>query len=145
MVSHVPPGQPSGDLAWLLSNFVQQVPHTRSALVASTDGVNKYFHGLNTDDADRLAAIASGLFSLARGAGAHFGGGPGVLQVNAELEDTLLFVSAAGPGAVLAVLASRGADVGLIGYEMGQLVKRVPSYLATPPRHQAVSSGDAVR
>jgi predicted regulator of Ras-like GTPase activity (Roadblock/LC7/MglB family) len=145
MLNHMPPGQPSGDLAWLLGNFASQVPYTRSALLASTDGVSKYFHGLDTDQADRLAAIASGLFSLARGAGAHFGGGPGVLQVNAELEDTLLFVSAAGPGTVLAVLASREADAGLIGYEMGQLAKRVPSYLATPARRGPVPPGDATR
>src|SRR2546430_14321175 len=106
MLNQMPPGQPSGDLAWLLSNFAAQVPHTRSALLASTDGVSKYFHGLDTDQADRLAAIASGLFSLARRAGAHFGGGPGVLQVHAELEDGLLFVSAAGVGIGLAVVAS---------------------------------------
>jgi predicted regulator of Ras-like GTPase activity (Roadblock/LC7/MglB family) len=144
MVSDVPTSQAS-DLAWLLSSLIQKVPHTRSALLLSSDGLKKYFHGLDNDGADTLSAVASGLCSLARSAGVHFGGGEGVRQVVAELDDALLFVSAAGPGAVLAVLAGREADVGVLGYEMGQLVKRVPSYLATPARHTDAAAGNAVR
>jgi predicted regulator of Ras-like GTPase activity (Roadblock/LC7/MglB family) len=138
MASDVPPGQAS-DLTWLLTSLVQRVPQTRSALLLSSDGLKKHFHGLDNDGADTLAAVASGLCSLARSAGAHFGGGDGVRQVVAELDDVLLFVSAAGPGAVLAVIASRGADVGILGYEMGQLIKRVPAYLSTPARQPAAS------
>src|SRR3954451_19656464 len=102
MVSALSPGQPS-ELNWLLANFVAQVPHTRSALVATTDGLKKFVHGLDNDGADRLAAVAGGLCSLARSAGLHFGGSStaGVRQVIAELDDTLLFVSTAGQGAVL--------------------------------------------
>jgi predicted regulator of Ras-like GTPase activity (Roadblock/LC7/MglB family) len=141
MASDVPPGQAS-DLTWLLTSLVQKVPETRSALLLSSDGLKKHFHGLDNDGADTLAAVASGLCSLARSAGGHFGGGDGVRQVVAELDDVLLFVSAAGPGAVLAVLASRGADVGILGYEMGQLIKRVPAYLSTPARQPAHAPGD---
>jgi predicted regulator of Ras-like GTPase activity (Roadblock/LC7/MglB family) len=57
----------------------------------------------------------------------------------------VLFVTAAGPGAVLAVLAGRDADAGVLGYEMGQLVKRVPSYLATPARHAVATPGHSIR
>jgi predicted regulator of Ras-like GTPase activity (Roadblock/LC7/MglB family) len=142
MVSDAPTRQTS-DLAWLLSSLVEKVPHTRSALLLSSDGLKKHVHGLDTDGADELAAVASGLCSLSRRAGARFGGGDGVRQVVAELNDVLLFVSTAGPGAVLAVLAGREADAGVLGYEMGQLVKRVPTYLATPARHASVA-GDAV-
>jgi hypothetical protein len=39
------------------------------------------------------------------------------------------------------VLADRGADAGVLGYEMAQLVKSVRPYLATPAR-QAVSIPD---
>jgi predicted regulator of Ras-like GTPase activity (Roadblock/LC7/MglB family) len=134
MVSDAPTSQAS-DLAWLLSSLIQKVPHTRSALLLSSDGLKKHFHGLDADSADQLAAVASGLCSLARSAGVRFGGGDGVRQVVAELDDVLLFISAAGPGAVLAVLAGREADVGILGYEMAQLIKRVPSYLSTPSRH----------
>jgi predicted regulator of Ras-like GTPase activity (Roadblock/LC7/MglB family) len=143
MLSNVPAGQ-AQDLVWLLSGLVQRVPHTRSALLLSSDGLKKAAHGLDADGADHLAAIASGLFSLARSAGSRFGGGSGVRQVVAELDDALLFVSAAGYGAVLAVLAGREADVGVVGYEMSQMVKSVRPYLATPTRHVG-GANNAVR
>lgn len=135
-------GAPTGqtaDLAWLLKNLVERVPHTRSALLLSTDGIKKARHGLSADDADRLAAAASSLCSLTRGIGAHFGHSDGVRQVVAELDDLLLFVAAAGPGAVLAVLAGKEADPNVVGYEMDQLRKQVPSYLATAPRPTATA------
>ena len=144
MVSDLPTSHAS-DLGWLLSSLVHKVPHTRSALLLSSDGLKKYFHGLDADGADKLAAVASGLCSLARSAGVRFAGSDGVRQVVAELDDVLLFVTAAGPGAVLAVLAGRETDVGVLGYEMGHLVKRVPTYLATPARHAAAVPGDAMR
>jgi predicted regulator of Ras-like GTPase activity (Roadblock/LC7/MglB family) len=144
MPHDVDPGQ-AKDLAWLLTGLVQRVPHTRSALLLSSDGLKRAAHGLDPDSADQLAAIASGLFSLARSAGYRFGGGPGVRQVVAELDDALLFVSAAGSGAVLAVLASRGADAGVVGYEMSQLVKSVRPYLATPARHTANTPDHTIR
>jgi predicted regulator of Ras-like GTPase activity (Roadblock/LC7/MglB family) len=139
MLSNVSAGQPQ-DLVWLLSGLVQRVPHTQSALLLSSDGLKKAVHGLDADGADHLAAIASGLFSLARSAGNRFGRGGGVRQVVTELDDLLLFVSAAGSGAVLAVLASREADVGVVGYEMSQMVKSVRPYLATPTRHDSVDN-----
>jgi predicted regulator of Ras-like GTPase activity (Roadblock/LC7/MglB family) len=131
------PVHPSQDVVWLLSGLVDRVPDTRSALLLSSDGLRKAAHGLDDDGADHLAAIASGLFSLARSAGTRFGGTDVVRQVVAELEDSLLFVSAAGSGAVLAVIAGKDADPGVLGYEMAQLVKSVRPYLSTPTRQQA--------
>jgi predicted regulator of Ras-like GTPase activity (Roadblock/LC7/MglB family) len=133
MLSDVPHGQDSS-LDWLLSGLLKRVPHSRSALLLSSDGLKKAFVGIDVDGADHLAATASGLFSLARGAGERFGGGNGVRQVVAELSEALLFVTAAGSGAVLAVLAGREADPGVLGFEMSQLVKSVRPYLATPLR-----------
>lgn len=144
MLNNAPAGQPS-DLTWLLTSLIERVPHTNSALLLSSDGLKKAFHGLSADQADHLAAISSGLFSLARSAGSRFGDSGSVRQVVAELDQTLLFVSAAGSGAVLAVLASRDADAGVLGYEMVQLVKSVRPYLATPARHAVATPGDAVR
>lgn len=135
----------SSDLAWLLSGLVHKVPDTRSALLLSSDGLKKFFHGLDVDGADQLAAVASGLCSLARTAGAHFGNGTDVHQVVAQLDGLLLFICTAGPGAVLAVLAGPEADAGVLGYEMSQLVKRVPSYLSTPARHATSAADDTGR
>jgi predicted regulator of Ras-like GTPase activity (Roadblock/LC7/MglB family) len=134
----------ASDLGWLLAGLVKRVPHTRSALLLSSDGMKKAFHGLGTDQADQLSAIASGMFSLARSAGAQFGSAGGVRQVVAELDDTLLFVSTAGSGAVLAVMAGRDADAGVLGYEMSILVKSVRPYLETPMRTHAGANGETV-
>jgi predicted regulator of Ras-like GTPase activity (Roadblock/LC7/MglB family) len=133
MVSDVPPGHES-DLGWLLRGLVEHVPHTRSAVLLSADGLTSAAYGVEPDNADQLSAIASGLFSIARSAAVRFGGSEGVRQVVAELDDTLLFVSSAGFGSVLTVLADREADAGIIGYEMSQLVKSVRPFLATPAR-----------
>ena len=133
-MSPVEPTRTSQDLVWLLSGLVDRVPGTRSALLLSSDGLRKAAHGLDDDGADHLAAVASGLFSLARSAGTRFGGSDGVRQVVAELDEALLFVSAAGSGAVLAVIAGKEADPGVLGYEMAQLVRSVRPYLSTPAR-----------
>lgn len=133
MVSDVPAGH-EADLSWLLRGLVEQVPHTRSAVLLSSDGLATASYGLTADPADQLSAIASGMFSLARSAAIRFGGGDGVRQVVAELDDTLLFVSSAGLGSVLTVLADREADVGVLGYQMTQLVKSVRPFLTTPAR-----------
>ncbi|MFF2203960.1 roadblock/LC7 domain-containing protein [Streptomyces sp. NPDC058145] len=125
----------SEDLSWLLAGLVSRVPHTRSALLLSSDGLVKAAEGLDNDAADQLAALASGLYSLARSAGRHFDDGGDVRQIVTELSSSLLFVSSAGHGAVLAVLAGREADAGVLGYEMGMMVKSVRPHLATPPRH----------
>jgi predicted regulator of Ras-like GTPase activity (Roadblock/LC7/MglB family) len=131
----------SQDLVWLLSGLVDRVPGTTSALLLSSDGLRKAAHGLDDDGADHLAAVSSGLFSLARSAGIRFDGSDGVRQVVVELDESLLFVSAAGSGAVLAVLAGKAADPGVLGYEMAQMVKSVRPYLATPARQEAEFPG----
>lgn len=143
MASDAPAGQDEG-LGWLLRGLVDRVPHTRSAVLLSADGLTSAAHGLSPDSADHLAAIASGLFSIARSAAAKFGGSDGVRQVVAELDDRLLFVSSAGFGSVLTVLADRDADAGVVGYEMSQLVKSVRPFLTTPARDQHGASPDQV-
>jgi predicted regulator of Ras-like GTPase activity (Roadblock/LC7/MglB family) len=139
MVSDMRTGQTT-DLSWLLTGLVQRVPHTRNALLLSSDGLVKAVHGLETDAADHMAALASGLYSLARSAGMRFGDGGEVRQVVVELDTALLFVSTAGSGACLAVMAEREADAAVLGYEMAMLVKSVRPYLATPVRQTADSA-----
>lgn len=134
MVSENPRAFPEPGLDWLLRRLVEEVPHTRSAVLLSADGLPTASHGLTPDLADQMSAIASGLFSLARTAAVRFGDSDGVRQVVAELDDSLLFVSSAGFGSVLTVLAAREADAGVLGYAMTQLVKSVRPFLATPAR-----------
>ncbi|MFH9863316.1 roadblock/LC7 domain-containing protein [Streptomyces sp. NPDC017202] len=131
------PAQRSGELDWLLDDLVMQVREVRHAVVLSADGLAVGAStGLGRADAEHLAAIASGFHSLAKGAGRHFGAG-GVRQTMVEMDDGFLFVAAAGDGSCLAVLTVATADIGLVGYEMARLVKRVGEHLRAAPRSSA--------
>lgn len=121
------------DPEWMLSMLTQSVPGTRSA-VLSEQGLAIAQHGLGTDDADRLAAIASGLFSQARQAAVTFDGRDGVRQVIVEASGILLFASSAGGAAVLTVIAGRGTDLEALGSGIGEVVRNVQPFLASQPR-----------
>jgi predicted regulator of Ras-like GTPase activity (Roadblock/LC7/MglB family) len=136
MVSDVSSAQPT-DISWLLRGLVERVPQARSALLLSSDGLVKAVHGLDRDAAEHLAALASGLYSLARSAGKRFDSGGDVRQIVTELSNSLLFVAAAGNGAHLAVLAGREADASVLAYEMAMLIKSARPHLATPTRQSA--------
>ncbi|MFG2307995.1 roadblock/LC7 domain-containing protein [Streptomyces sp. NPDC048566] len=123
-----------GELDWLLDDMVLRVGDVRHAVVLSGDGLAVgASKGLLREDAEHLAAVASGFHSLAKGTGRHFGVG-GVRQTMVEMDEGFLFVAAAGEGSCLAVLTSATADIGLVAYEMAVLVKRVGEHLDTPPR-----------
>ncbi|MFF0445234.1 roadblock/LC7 domain-containing protein [Streptomyces sp. NPDC004609] len=127
-------GHLTGDLDWLLDDLVLRMGEVRHAVVLSNDGLAVgASQRLSREDAEHLAAVASGFHSLAKGAGRHFGA-DGVRQTMVEMDDGFLFVAAAGEGSCLAVLTSVVADIGLIAYEMARLVARVGEHLRTPPR-----------
>ncbi len=134
------------DLDWLLKQFINRVPGTLAAIVAANDGLRTITCNLGQDDADRLAALASGLFSLGKGVGKLVGvEDGGIRQVVVEHDSALLFISAAGQGSVLAVLAEPDVNVGNAGYEMSLLVKSVMPYLSTAVRQPPISAGSSVR
>jgi predicted regulator of Ras-like GTPase activity (Roadblock/LC7/MglB family) len=124
------------DLDWLLDKLLAKTPGSRHGLVLSNDGL-KLVHssGLSIDQADQLAAIASGMQSLAHGASVEFGDGTGgVRHSMTEFHGGLLFIVAAGNGAQLAVVATDDADAGVIGHNMNEMVEQIGEYLAAPPR-----------
>lgn len=130
------------ELDWLLENLLARTPGTRHALVLSSDGL-KLCHTsrLTVDQADQLAAIASGIQSLAHGASAEFGDGSGgVRQSMTEFHGGVLFIVEAGEGAHLAVIASDEADVGLIGHNMDELVEQLGEHLVAAPREHELGS-----
>ncbi|TKA12626.1 roadblock/LC7 domain-containing protein [Actinacidiphila oryziradicis] len=124
------------DLDWLLDNLLDKTPGARHALVLSRDGL-KLCHtsALTVDQADQLAAIASGIQSLSHGASMEFGDGTGgVRQAMTEFYGGILFIVEAGEGAHLAIIADEEADVGTIGHNMSELVEQIGDYLVSPPR-----------
>ncbi|MFD7868047.1 roadblock/LC7 domain-containing protein [Streptomyces sp. NPDC057682] len=133
--------QGSGELNWLLDELVGRVTSVRKALVLSSDGLpTGASQELTREDGEHLAAVASGFHSLAKGVGRHFDAGR-VRQTVVELDEAFLFVTAAGDGSCLAVLADSDSDVGLVAYEMTLMVKRVGAHLANAPRTSGPSSG----
>jgi predicted regulator of Ras-like GTPase activity (Roadblock/LC7/MglB family) len=130
----------TGKLDWLLDDLLDRVPSARHAAALSADGLlTGASAGLSREDAEHLAAVAAGFQSLARGAGRRFGGGA-VRQTIVEMEGSFLFVTAAGQGACLAVIAEPDSDIGVIAYEMAMLVTRVGHSLSTPSRPAAAST-----
>src|SRR5262245_21769417 len=99
MTSDVTPGQSETDLGWLLEDFVGRVPGADSALLASSDGIKLAMAGLTEGQAYTLAAVMSGMHSLAKGIGKITGSSSGgVRQVVAEHDAKNLFVMSAGDG-----------------------------------------------
>jgi len=128
----------TGKLDWLLDDLLDRVPTARHAAILSADGLlTGSSGGLGREDAEHLAAIAAGYQSLGRGAARRFGSGGGVRQTIVEMESGFVFVTAAGDGACLAVVAEPNSEIGVIAYEMAMLVSRVGPSLSTPSRPPA--------
>jgi predicted regulator of Ras-like GTPase activity (Roadblock/LC7/MglB family) len=126
-------------LDWLLENLLEKTPGTRHALVLSRDGLKLCLSsGLTVDQADQLAAIASGMQSLSHGASIEFGDGTGgVRQSMTEFHGGILFIVEAGVGAHLAVVAGDDADPGIVGHNMSELVEQIGVHLRAEPRQHA--------
>ncbi|MEY9210982.1 roadblock/LC7 domain-containing protein [Thermobifida halotolerans] len=123
-----------GNLNWLLDDLVDRVVGADHAIVLSADGLLiGRSRGLSDEEGEHLSAVASAFQSLARGTSSQFDGGA-VLQTIVEMERAYLFVTAAGEGACMAVLADEQADVGMIAYEMNARIKRVGQFLSSAPR-----------
>lgn len=138
-------GQPAREpsqFGWLLTNFVGRVPGVSHAVVVSADGLLlTSSEGLPRDRADQLAAVASGMASLTRGAARIFGAGE-VVQTVVEMELGCMLLMAIADGSSLAVLASPQCDMGLVAYEMTLLVDRVGELVTPQPRSRLHASAD---
>jgi len=128
----------TGTLDWLLDDLVARVAQIEKAVILSRDGLAIGSSAtLSREDSEHLSAVAAGFQSLARGVGQHFGCGL-PRQTIVELESAFLFVTAAGEGSCLAVLAAADAEAaGQIAYEMAVLVRRVGEHMTVSPRPPA--------
>ena len=109
---------------WLLGAFVEETPGVLYTIAVSSDGLLVASSGgLERSAAEQLAAIVSGLVSLAEGADRCLDG-DGVEQMIVEFGNGFLFVTALGGTAAVGVLADKEGEIGLIAYEMTLLVAR---------------------
>ncbi len=110
---------------WLVNSFVERVPGVSEAVVVSADGLlMAASRSIPYERAEQVAAVSSGLASLAVGAARLFDGGA-VLQTVVEMQHGFLLLMSVGDGSHLAVLTEDSADIGQVGYEMALLVDRV--------------------
>lgn len=122
------------ELDWLLTDLSQTVDGVRSAVILSPDGLPLgRSPGLTAADAEHLAALAAAVSSMGRGTGVKFGCGE-VRQTIIEMDAALMFITPAGRGTSMALIADATADAGQIAYEMSVLVKRVGQHMIANPR-----------
>ncbi|GEB47823.1 MULTISPECIES: roadblock/LC7 domain-containing protein [Streptomyces] len=126
----------TGDLGWLLSDFAARVPGVTRAIAVSVDGLALASTGMDTDDADRLAAIASGVVNLLSGAAQLMRTDPVEHSLTA-MEGGYLFSMAVSSGASLLVTTTRDADIGEVSYMMSELINQVGDALSPQLREQA--------
>ncbi|MBC3193457.1 roadblock/LC7 domain-containing protein [Pseudonocardia sp. C8] len=113
----------SREFGWLVNEFVSRVHGVTHALVLSADGFPLAASDtVSTDDAEQLAAIASGLLSLAHNSAALFDKG-GCEQIMIRMTRGYFLFMGIGAGAGIAVLTAPGCDMKVVGYEMTQFVR----------------------
>ncbi len=117
------------DLGSLVTAFTERVPFVAHSAVVSAGGLPLAVScSLPRDRADQLAALTSGLTSLAQGAARIFDGGT-VTQMVVAMERGVLMMLLVSDGSVLTVLAETECDMGLVAYEMTLLGDRVGTIL----------------
>ena len=120
----------AADFTWLLSRFATETAGVVDAIAVSSDGLLIAVSQLrDSSDSERLAAIVSGMTSLAAGVAGNYGLG-GLNKVIIDLEGGHVLVSAIGSGAVLGVVTDKEAKLGNIAYEMTLFANRAGSALS---------------
>ena len=123
--SSTPASGDERDLDWVMSRFVEEVPDAAHSILVSADGLLMASStSIPSERAEQVAAVSSGLASLAVGAARLFEGGA-VMQTIVEMEMGFLMLMSVGDGSNLTVLTTEEADIGQVGYEMALLVDRV--------------------
>jgi predicted regulator of Ras-like GTPase activity (Roadblock/LC7/MglB family) len=114
---------------WLLANFVRGTDGVRDAVAVSSDGLLiAMSEGLDRTAADRLAALVSGLSSLAKSAARNYDF-EGLKLIMIEMKRGFLLVSAIDGGSCVGVIADSQCDIGLVGYEIAVLADRAGALL----------------
>ena len=114
---------------WQLDTFTQTTSGVLGAVAVSSDGLLVAAAAINDRaNADRLAAVVSGMTSLATGAAHTYSLGM-LNRVVVDMSDGYLLISALGSGSVLGVVAERSADLASAAYEMTLFATRAGSRL----------------
>jgi predicted regulator of Ras-like GTPase activity (Roadblock/LC7/MglB family) len=116
----------SDQLVTILNALRANVPEITASMVASSDGL-AIAHNITSGDPARMAAMVATALGLGKRICDSFGGGS-FHETSIAGENVQVYVYAAGKG-VLAVIAQKGANVGLIHLEARDAAKRVSTVL----------------
>jgi predicted regulator of Ras-like GTPase activity (Roadblock/LC7/MglB family) len=109
---------------WLLDSFTSGTAGVVEAIAVSSDGLLMAMSAIkDRANAERLAAVVSGMTSLAGGITASYALGP-LNRVIIDLAEGYLLVTAISAGSVLGVIADRTANLSTLAYEMTLFANR---------------------
>jgi predicted regulator of Ras-like GTPase activity (Roadblock/LC7/MglB family) len=109
---------------WLLDSFTSSTAGVREAIAVSSDGLLMAKSNIaDRANAERLAAVVSGMTSLAGGAANWYSLG-GLNRVVIDMTGGYLLVTSISAGSVLGVIADRTASLGTVAYEMTLFASR---------------------
>jgi predicted regulator of Ras-like GTPase activity (Roadblock/LC7/MglB family) len=136
--------QQARDFNWLINAFTERVAGVAHAVVVSSDGMLvAVSNHLPRDSADQLAAVTSGLVSVTSGAARIFDGDE-VTQTVVQMGRGFFLVMSIRDGSILATLAGKEADIGVVGYEMAKLAKQAGEVLTPAMRAELQQALPAV-
>ena len=115
-----------------LADLLGQAPEVEAAAVVSFDGLPMASALPVTMDEDRVAAMSAALLSLGERAAEGLGRGS-LSQVYIEGEQGTVFLVSADDEAVLVAVASKGAKVGMMLYEVRRVAAVVAEVLRSEP------------
>jgi predicted regulator of Ras-like GTPase activity (Roadblock/LC7/MglB family) len=114
---------------WLLDSFSTNTAGVQEAIAVSSDGLLMAMSSVrDRANSDRLAAVVSGMTSLAAGAAAWYSLGA-LNRVVVDMADGYLLVTSISRGSVLGVIATRSANLGAVAYEMTLFASRAGAVL----------------
>lgn len=114
---------------WLLDSFTSSTAGVREAIAVSSDGLLMAMSAIDDRaNAERLAAVVSGMTSLAGGVADWYALGH-LNRVVVDMADGYLLITAISAGSVLGVIADRSANLGTVAYEMTLFASRAGSAL----------------
>ncbi|MFI5839362.1 roadblock/LC7 domain-containing protein [Catenuloplanes sp. NPDC051500] len=103
---------------WLLDTFASGTAGVVQAIAVSSDGLLMAMTtAQERANSERLAAVVSGLTSLAAGAAGCYPLG-GLNRVILDMDEGYLLVTSISAGSALGVIAERSANLGTLAYEM---------------------------
>jgi predicted regulator of Ras-like GTPase activity (Roadblock/LC7/MglB family) len=109
---------------WLLDSFTSGTAGVREAIAVSSDGLLMAMSAIDDRaNAERLAAMVSGLTSLAGGVASWYALGD-LNRVVVDMADGYLLITAISAGSMLGVIADRSANLGTVAYEMTLFASR---------------------